>query len=514
MAFGLRELVTVVSFRVNRGQLAAANGALRRVSQSAAQIGRNMSLFATLPLALGAKGLLGAATNIDLVRKSLDGMLGSAEAGQRVMDGLFELARESPLVALKDVGKAAKTLIAQGFGERGLVETMKLLSTAASAFGSDLSLLSRNYAQVRAANRLMGRDLKDFENQMIPITGALAKVLNVPASGIRKMASESKIPFSAVEKAFRLLAGEGSKAAKIVEAIANTPFGKFAKFKDLIFEVSARLGKKLFPATIRLIALGTKLVEMFDRLSGNTKRFVLILGAVTAAIGPLALVIAGLALIFNLPTLVLLTLIGLLALFLDDLHVWRKGGKSLLGKIFGPWQRFWNNMTDAFQAFKQNWNGFISGFMTELRQLKELLDSIAQATGFKAAVNALFPKNLPSRATIRGTANLPPQKPSFLSNMFAPQVFARAILGALAPNLGPIISGVAERAVGRAQRNRAERFQGPLDVKNEFNLTFTGAAAGDAAAIEKTFDEKIIPKVAEVLGKTLQVQGPQLETVP
>lgn len=401
----VRELITLLGFRVNRAQLRTAERATRRISGNLANVGRNLAFFATLPIALGFRGFLSAATNLDLLDKSLRGMLGSADEAKTVMKDVIALAERSPLIQLEDVSKVTRLMVAQGFEAGELVEIIELLSTASSAFGGDLTRLAQNLIQVKAAGRLSGRELRDFEKNMLPLGKALAKNVSIPLTEIRSRATE--ITFEQVVEALKDIAGPGSKAAAIVNEIAETPFGRLQKLRDQLFKLSATLGDKLLPLANDLLDVGFSLIAMINRLSPDMKRFILILGGVVAAIAPVIGIIIVLLLALSPIGLAVIAIVIAIALLVDELRVWATGGETILGKIFGPWDRFWKNMKKAFKVFLDFWKAQFREFKREFEELIEGFErSFNRAKNLANKIKAFFPEEILSprgRAAVAGT---------------------------------------------------------------------------------------------------------------
>jgi len=139
-------------------------------------------------------------------------MMKSADKAKGMMKDLYDFAVNSPLT-FKETAGASKQLMAYGFAAEELIPTMKSLGTVAIATGHSLDDISYIYGTLRSQGRAYSRDLMQFGMRGIPIYEELAKVMGVGADQIQKMASQGKIGFKEVEKAFQNMTTNGGRFA-------------------------------------------------------------------------------------------------------------------------------------------------------------------------------------------------------------------------------------------------------------------------------------------------------------
>jgi len=169
-------------------------------------------------------------------------MMKSAEAAKGQMKDLYNFAVNSPLT-FKETASSAKQLMAYGFAAKELIPTMKSLGTVAIATGHSLDDISYIYGTLKSQGRAYSRDLMQFGMRGIPIYDELAKVMGVTTDKIQKMASEGKIGFTEVEKAFQNMTTNGGRFAGIIEGYMETLTGKASMLSDIL-EQSAGTGTK------------------------------------------------------------------------------------------------------------------------------------------------------------------------------------------------------------------------------------------------------------------------------
>ena len=80
----------------------------------------------------------------------------------------------------------------------------------------------------------MTRDLRQFINNGVPILDILAESMGVARGEIMDMASEGKITFDILNRAFRDATGEGGKFEGGMNTLSKTLGGLFSTLKDNI----------------------------------------------------------------------------------------------------------------------------------------------------------------------------------------------------------------------------------------------------------------------------------------
>ncbi len=160
-------------------------------------------------------------------------MMKSAEKAKAQMKDLYDFAVSSPLT-FKETAGSAKQLMAYGFTAKELIPTMERLGTVALATGHDLGDIAYVYGTLKSQGRAYSRDLMQFGMRGIPIYEELASVMGVTADKIQKMASEGKIGFKEVEKAFMNMTTGSGRFAGTIDGYMETLTGKMSMLGDIV----------------------------------------------------------------------------------------------------------------------------------------------------------------------------------------------------------------------------------------------------------------------------------------
>ena len=159
-------------------------------------------------------------------------MMKSADKAKQQMKDLYDFAVSSPLT-FKETAASSKQLMAYGFAAEELIPTMKTLGTVAIATGHSLDDISYVYGTLKSQGRAYSRDLMQFGMRGIPIYEELAKVMGVNVNQIQKMASEGRIGFAEVEKAFQNMTTGSGRFSGIIEGYMTTLTGKLSMLGDI-----------------------------------------------------------------------------------------------------------------------------------------------------------------------------------------------------------------------------------------------------------------------------------------
>lgn len=213
----------------------------RAMSESEAAITRSLKNMASqfIGLAAAARAIKNVASSgvefnkfVENTTMSFTVMMKSAEKAQAQMKDLYDFAVNSPLT-FKETAASSKQLMAYGFAAEELIPTMKTLGSVAIATGHSLDDIAYVYGTLKSQGRAYSRDLMQFGMRGIPIYEELAKVLDVDVSQIQKMASEGKIGFEEVEKAFQNMTTNGGRFAGVIEGYMTTLTGKLSMLGDI-----------------------------------------------------------------------------------------------------------------------------------------------------------------------------------------------------------------------------------------------------------------------------------------
>jgi tape measure domain-containing protein len=180
-------------------------------------------------------------------------LTGSAENAKRLLDDIKEFAAGTPF-ELPGLVDSSKKLLAFGFQQEEIIDTMRRLGDIAAGVGTDkLPTLVASLGKIRTKGRASLEELNMMLEAGVPILDSLAEGLEVSKEELFKMVSAGKIGFEDVNKAISDLTKEGSKFGGLMEKQSKSLGGILSNIKDNFTQVALAIGQEVLPE-IKLMA--------------------------------------------------------------------------------------------------------------------------------------------------------------------------------------------------------------------------------------------------------------------
>ncbi len=241
-------------------------------------------------IALATKGFLQTAGEFEQQSIAFETMLGSAEAGSKMLNDLIEFAKRTPF-EVKGISETAKQLMAMGIQSKEVIPTVKILGDVSAGLSVPLERVALNFGQVASQGKMTGRELRDFAMMGVPILDELSKMLGVSKEAVTEMVSAGEIGFEEVRQAFVNMTSEGGKFADLMGKQAQSLLGSVSNLKDSFTLMSKAIGDALRPQVTKLIqdltATTDKIVDWVKENAELVKNIILVAGAVSALIAAL-----------------------------------------------------------------------------------------------------------------------------------------------------------------------------------------------------------------------------------
>lgn len=308
MATGLKELI--VTYEANArpvldaltkidSKIKQTSQQLRKTSDDFLRAGRDISLALSAPLGMLSFKALKASADFETLQMQMEVLTGSADEGGRVFRRLVEFAKTTPF-ELTELTRATNLLM--GFGETAdeAYDHIKLLGDIAAVSGGDFNGIAVAFGQASAEGTLFTRDIRQLINNGVPAIKLLAEELGVAKGEVLNLASEGKISFPILVRAFERATTKGGMFEDGMKKLSKTADGVYSNFKDNVNIALATFGDEMqvaFKISDKVEALGNwigRLAENFSRLAPETKKTILQIVGFTAVLGPLLIIIGGL----------------------------------------------------------------------------------------------------------------------------------------------------------------------------------------------------------------------------
>ena len=276
--------------------LSKAQGRLKAFSSRVSDVGKTLTTRLTLPLGVAGGVALKSAANFEKLKTQLNVLTGSAENGSKAFERLVKFSAGTPF-QLNELVKANNTLMGFGVSAEDAYNHLQMIGDISAVSGGDLQGISVAFGQVAAAGRLMGQDLLQLINNGVPIIDMLSSSMGVAKSEIKDLVSEGAVTFPVLVKAFQEATSEGGKFEGGMAKLSQTISGVASTVKDNLNIAFAELGSEIFKAldvknlAKEFIVFIQNLTNRFRELQPQTKKAIIVITGLVAAVGPLLVVL-------------------------------------------------------------------------------------------------------------------------------------------------------------------------------------------------------------------------------
>lgn len=300
----LRVILEAVGGEKFAKQIGKANNQLKAFGADARDVGQKLTIGLSVPIAAAGVKALASAAKFEKLQTQLNVLTGSAEKGTEAFKQLVKFSAGTPF-QLDELVQANNTLMGFGVSAEDAFKHLQSIGDIAAVSGGDLQGISVAFGQVAAAGRLMGQDLLQLINNGVPIIDMLSDSMGVAKSEIKDMVSKGAVTFPVLIEAFQKATSEGGKFAGGMAMLSGTLGGVFSTLKDNINIAFAEVGKSivesfdLIEVTKGIIEKIQSLTNAFKNLTPRTKKIILVITGLAAAIGPVLLALGSLPAILS-----------------------------------------------------------------------------------------------------------------------------------------------------------------------------------------------------------------------
>ena len=213
----LKDLASKGAKNITKSMLGIAKLPFRAVAGGFKSVTSAASKLFSLP-GLIAGGIIGtfAKEVVDITAKfeqwsiAFETLLGSGENAQKMLEDIKTFAAETPF-ELPGLVESSKQLIAFGFQQEEIIDTMRRLGDIAAGVGTDkLPTLVSSLGKIRTKGRASLEELNMMLEAGVPILDSLAEGLNVSKEELFEMITAGEVGFNDVNEAISNLTDEAS----------------------------------------------------------------------------------------------------------------------------------------------------------------------------------------------------------------------------------------------------------------------------------------------------------------
>jgi tape measure domain-containing protein len=259
---------------------------MRSMTSNFTALGTQMTKAVTLPiLGIGAMAIKSAA-DLEKMEVSFISLTGGAKQAGDMMQQLNEFTAKTPF-QIDAVATSARQLIASGTGIGEVNEQLQFLGDIAATTGQPINEIAAIFAKVNAKGKVELENLNQLAERGIPVFKGLADATGLLPSEL----GAGAVTVKQFNDYLKSLSEEGGMANGAMERLSETATGKFSTALDNLKLAGAALAEDLLPIISDLLDYVVDLAQSFTRLSPETKKIILIMGGLAAAIGPLLIIV-------------------------------------------------------------------------------------------------------------------------------------------------------------------------------------------------------------------------------
>src|SRR5690554_4912787 len=269
----------------------------------------------------------------------LQTLTGSKEIGTELYNGLTKFATDTVFGdELYDMGAQ---MLANGIKSTDVLPVMKELGDISMGDAQKLGSLSLAFAQVQGKGHLAGQELLQLINAGFNPLQVISEETGESMESLRTKMSKGEIGIDKVREAMQIATGPGGKFYKMLDDVANTPYGQLENIRGTISQMMIQIGEVFLPIASKFMTFISWIAE---KAGPFLKPFVVVLGflaagLLTVAVAQWAMTTAvwanTAALLANPITWIVVAIAALIAIIVSAINKYHEWGAAIL-LLMGP----------------------------------------------------------------------------------------------------------------------------------------------------------------------------------
>jgi tape measure domain-containing protein len=265
-----------VSAGANR--IASANGT---IGSSLVALGTRFA--GPIALLAGLKGSITSSFETGRAVASLEVLTGSAQNAANMMTQLREIDAKSPLTMEASL-QASRTLMSFGVSVDEVIPRLRQLGDVTGADNERFKSMALAFAQVSAAGRLQGQDLRQMIDAGFNPLQEISRKTGESLVTLKERMEAGGISSREIAEAFDSVTAKGGKFEGMMDKLGNTAAGKWGQAMSKIKQIGIQIGDGLAPLVANIADLIIEWAPLLDPVLWILKKLGQGLGFIVALV--------------------------------------------------------------------------------------------------------------------------------------------------------------------------------------------------------------------------------------
>jgi tape measure domain-containing protein len=266
--------------------------------QTAGKVGLGLTAAVTVPVTLMAKAFVKSSGDMQMYMASFETMLGSAEKAKKLMEEMQKFAAATPF-EFGQLANASKMLLQFGVTGEQVMPMLQTLGDIAQGDSNKLNSLALAFGQMSSTGRLMGQDLLQMINAGFNPLKEISESTGESMANLKKKMEKGQITTDMVTASFKRATSAGGQFFGGMEKASKTLPGVLSTLNDDFLTMGRSLVEDLMPAIMGIVKGFSNFFKWVTDLDPPTKKLVVTVAGIGAAIGPILLGVSALIPLFT-----------------------------------------------------------------------------------------------------------------------------------------------------------------------------------------------------------------------
>jgi tape measure domain-containing protein len=191
------------------------------------------------------------------------------------------------------LANVTKSLLQYGVANKDILPTLQMIGDVSGGNSAKFAGLSYQFAQMIAAGRLLGTDLRSMVNNGFNPLQEISRTTGESMASLQDKMSKGSITTQMVINAFKSATSAGGKFFGGMEAGSKTLEGLTSTLKDDVAALGRSFADQFIPYIKDIVKQLSSFAQKLSNLDEGTKNFILTLGGIAIISGPVLLAIGG-----------------------------------------------------------------------------------------------------------------------------------------------------------------------------------------------------------------------------